>query len=199
MTTLVEYVASLDSTKALDDFAREYYGIKLDGRMKNFTKMSEVFFKKAKDKTPLKQLPFEELLVETDNEVGASKETGSDIQASQEDNQEHLSSGDSDSKPIDEAEEVGEKAEQGLEFGDDFKPAFELNFIKDGRKFSLVHFSVTDYLDALKSGSASLSEMPKQHERHIKTVLWYSRQHGSVMVRETRNSQFIIYKNEDFK
>ena len=188
--------------REFDDFAKEYYGINLDSRSNRKT-MDELFFAiiETEDKSPLKQLPFEELLVE-DNVVESLKADDNEITSAEVLDEIIINESIIDSTVIlseDQLEE-GETIEDEpvKEIDIEFKPSFELNFKNGPDLYSVVSYTVTDFLESMKNG-IDISEALDRDLPSINTVMHYITKFGKVMLRETRNSRFITYTKKDFE
>ncbi|URQ03566.1 prohead protease inhibitor [Vibrio phage PVA23] len=162
MSQLKKHAESLTKEK-LDEFAKEYYGIELD-RRKSKGAMTKKLVEEAEGKTPLKQLPWEELLVETKEEIKEISEV----------------------KP-----EVVEKVE--LPNDESFEP-MPLPFRRGREFFMTASDSAVKSAKAIIAGDGSLDDVLASDLRVVKSILHYVEKDGKVLVRETRNSQFITIK-----
>lgn len=206
MSTLKEYIAGFESDKTkLDEFASEFYNIKLD-RRKSYTKMLDTFLKKAEKTDPIKQLPFEELLLEESNnevpEVG-----GTDSQLDETEDLTDPSDGELDPLEDDESGSLDQDGQDDKEskgdatdiFGGAFIP-FELTFKNGGNRYTMVPYSVSDYVTEQQSkGTFDVDNLPSGTRKLVLSLFWYIIHHGKVTVRESRNSRFITYTLEEFK
>ncbi|QNJ54731.1 prohead protease inhibitor [Vibrio phage vB_ValM_R10Z] len=164
MSQLKTHAESL--TKAeLDEFAKEYYGVELD-RRKSKGAMAKKLVEEAETKTPLKQLPWEELLVETEDKPDPIVET----------------------KPVETKEVVVE-----LPKDDSFEP-MPLPFRRGREFFMTASDSAVKSAKAIIAGDGSLDDVLASDLRVVKSILHYVDKDGKVLVRETRNSQFITIK-----
>ncbi|QIW91048.1 hypothetical protein PVA8_191 [Vibrio phage PVA8] len=163
MSQLKTHADSL--TKAeLDEFAQEYYGIELD-RRKSKGAMTKALLEGAEGKTPLKQLPWEELLLEeTPDPVVETK-----------------------------VKEESEAVKVELPKDDSFEP-LPLPFKRGHERFMIASDSAVESAKGIVAGKASLDDVLASDLRVVKSILHYVEQDGKVLVRETRNSQFITIK-----
>ncbi|ALP47488.1 hypothetical protein [Vibrio phage XZ1] len=165
MSQLKKHAESLTKEK-LDEFAKEYYGIELD-RRKSKGAMAKKLVEEAEGKTPLKQLPWEELLVETKDETKEIKEI-SEVKT-----------------------EVVDKVE--LPIDESFEP-MPLPFRRGREFFMTASDSAVTSAEAIIAGDGSLDDVLASDLRVVKSILHYVEKDGKVLVRETRNSQFITIK-----
>ncbi len=167
MSQLKTHADSL--TKAeLDEFAQEYFGIDLD-RRKSKGAMTKALLEAAEDKTPLKQLPWEELLLEETPEPEAEVVP----------------------EPVAEVKETSVAVE--LPKDESFSP-IKLAFKRGAEQFMIASASAVDSATAILSGKDTLESVLASDLRVVKSILHYVERDGKVLVRETRNSQFITIK-----
>lgn len=166
MSQLKTHADSL--TKAeLDEFAQEYFGIELD-RRKSKGAMTKALLEGAEDKTPLKQLPWEELLLEETPEPEALVVP----------------------EPV---AEVKETPVVELPKDESFSP-IKLAFKRGAEQFMIASASAVVSATAILSGKDTLESVLASDLRVVKSILHYVERDGKVLVRETRNSQFITIK-----
>ncbi|AGN30037.1 hypothetical protein VPFG_00032 [Vibrio phage nt-1] len=162
MSQLKTHADSL--TKAeLDEFAQEFYGIELD-RRKSKGAMTKALIEAAEDKTPLKQLPWEELLLEETPEV---VETPASVE------------------PVVQAVVVEQDAS--------FVP-LPLSFRRGKERFMIATDTAVKSAQAILADESTISDAKESDLRTVNSILHYVSQDGQVLVRETRNSQFITIK-----
>ncbi len=161
MSQLKTHADSLTKTE-LDEFAQEFYGIELD-RRKSKGAMTKALIEAAEEKTPLKQLPWEELLVEETPEI-AEPEALTDA--------------------------ITTEVKVELPKDDSFEP-LPLPFKRGFERFMVATDSAVSSAKAILSGQAAIESVIASDLRLVKTILHYVEKDGKVLVRETRNSQFI--------
>lgn len=226
MSQLTEYLAGLSKDK-IDAFASEYFGVQLDKRQTKDV-MINTLAEAAVDKTPLKQLPYEELLLEQSQDStvveevvldGATKvedsepavvvdettiEVGETIASDVADNSADVASSIDNgttnvtSESIIPGTESGTVEPANVDSTILFKPCFELGFKNGADKFAVISYQVTDFLDKLKAETASLAYADSRIAAEVKTAIYYAKRYGSVILRETRNSRFLTYFATDF-
>lgn len=187
---LEQYISEIKDKKSLDKFATEYFGLSLDGRSSAKTLRKEIL-EAAQTTDPIKQLPFENEedlpttnQIEGYNDILPNGSKGSEIESLP-------NSGVSAHEP---------PVEESLfEFEDGYRPSFELIYKLNGTQFTLVHFKVTDSLIALQKHTLEFDDIEPAFQRSVKSALWYIKFQGSILLRESRNSQYITFKYEDFK
>lgn len=176
---LEQYLDTLER-KEIDAFAKEYYGISIDGRLSK-PKMIAKLLKETIEIDPLKQLPYEELLLEDkiDETVVEEIPVEEDTIIETVDEEE-------ETKSETVVEDVIVKETKVNEFKESFIP-FKLPFKYYDKQFIPVDFAVIDVVKSVLSGDKTLEDC----DDLVKSLVYYVEKEGSVLVRETRNSAFI--------
>ena len=176
MKELMDYVKGLTSKKALDEFAMEYYGIKLD-RRKKLDIMLTTFEKKAKDTVALKSLPFEEEgNVQEVKEIpdNSSDDTLVEVEETTEVEEE------TETEETTEVEEETETTEVEIS-PHYYTPKWAPCFTGPNGKYAPLHWQI---VEAWLSGDRDTPD--------AKTIAHWITVDGSLLVRESRNSRFVL-------
>lgn len=176
MSQLKKHVDALTKSE-LDEFATEYYGINLD-RRKSKGAMAKKLISDADVTSPLKPLPWEELLVE-------QLEKEAEVQTDEVQTDEVIT----DEVQTDEAKT--EKVD--LVVDQSFEP-IPLSFKRGLERFMITTDTAATIAQSIIDGKSSKDGVIKSDVRLVDSILHHVAVSGEVLVRETRNSQFIKIK-----
>ncbi len=182
MSELTKHANTLTKTKILE-FSQEYYGEGLNDRASKGAMIKQLE-KIAEEKTPLKPLPWEELLLEEESSV-ETKEVQQEVTDEIVDATDAEDS--AEVKPVDLVDLVEPVEDVAIEAH--FKP-IDLDYKNGDERYMIVTFDSVESYKKIKAGEISLNDV-KNSVEEVKSIFYYVQRNGSVLVRETRNSRFI--------
>lgn len=176
--SLTDHIKTLDK-RDLDKFAIEYYGVQLD-RRKSKEKMEKQLLDEVYDKDPLKPLPWEELLLETDTTSISDEGNSEDIEILDHSNLVVTEETNTEELIITNDDEHNTQKDVPVVPEINFEPSWTPTLTCSRGVYYPINWQVLDrYLAGDRTSQDS------------QTIEYWIRKNGKLIVRESRNSRFI--------